>query len=67
MSAFGTHDDHFAQLVAVFRRRRARSIADVWPMLDVIQDGYQRTWSNNGQVLGQFALPNASEYQVRHR
>lgn len=32
-----------------------------------VQDGYQRTWSHEGKILGEFALPNASEYQLRHR
>lgn len=31
------------------------------------QDGYQRTWSIEGKVLGQFALPNASDVQLKRR
>ncbi|CAM9618439.1 unnamed protein product [Ectocarpus sp. 12 AP-2014] len=31
------------------------------------EDGYQRTWSDKGKVLGQFALPNASETHHKRR
>ncbi|CBJ25790.1 conserved unknown protein [Ectocarpus siliculosus] len=31
------------------------------------EDGYQRTWSVKGKVLGQFALPNASETHHKRR
>ncbi|CAM9670037.1 unnamed protein product [Ectocarpus fasciculatus] len=31
------------------------------------EDGYQRTWSVEGKVLGQFALPNASEVHHKRR
>ncbi|CAM9207974.1 unnamed protein product [Choristocarpus tenellus] len=31
------------------------------------EDGYQRSWSLSGEMLGQFTLPNTSEHQVRTR
>ncbi|CAM9548853.1 unnamed protein product, partial [Scytosiphon promiscuus] len=31
------------------------------------EDGYQRIWSVEGKILGQFALPNASDVQLKRR
>lgn len=54
-----------AQLLATYDISHV-CFTTISPRPGVMQDGYQRTWSSKGQVLGQFALPNASEFQLKH-